>query len=482
MGWPRMRKRAAAALLFCLSAAVLILEILAARLLAPYVGLSLESYTAIIGVVLAGIAAGHAVGGRMADEVPWRPALGGCLLVGGLGSSLIVPIVRVLGGGLRTPSIPSVVLLAFAGFFLPTVALSAASPIVTRSRLEDLDTSGRVVGSLSAWSTAGALTGTFLTGFVLVATLPTTRIIYLLSAGLLAAGVLFSVSRRSVAGAAALLVAIAGVAVASDAASPCDTETRYYCVRVVDREGRQPGRILQLDTLSHSFVDLDDPTRLGFRYQRVVAAVIESRDAVLPVRDVLHVGGGGYAFPRYLDATRPQIRNRVFELDPDLLEVATERLDLRGDAVDVAAGDARTAVTAERPASFDIVVADTFGSLDPPWHLATVESARAVKRLLRPDGVYALNIVDTGPLRFARAEMATLSAVFRHVAVVTKPPNRDERPANNVLVASDEALDLSIDPADGLILEGHDAEIFAGDARVLTDDFAPVQRLLTRSR
>jgi len=477
-----MRRRLAAGLLFCLSAAVLILEILAARLLAPYVGLSLETYTAIIGVVLAGIAAGHAVGGLLADQAPWRPGLGGCLLIGGLGSSLIVPIVRVLGGALRTPSIPAVVLLAFAGFFLPTAALSAASPIVTRAQIESLATSGRVVGSMSAWSTAGALTGTFLTGFVLVSTLPTTRIIYLLSAGLLGLGVWFSVPRRGVAGAVAFLVATAGVAVAADAASPCERETRYYCVRIVDRTGRQPGRILRLDTLSHSFVDLDDPTRLGFRYQRVVAAVIASQEAKAPVRDVLHVGGGGYAFPRYLDATRPQVRNRVFELDPELLDVATDRLGLPADAVDVAAGDARTALTAERPASFDVIVADTFGSLDPPWHLATVESARAVKRLLRPSGVYALNIVDTGPLRFARAETATLSAVFRHVAVVTKPSSNDERPANNVLVASDEVLDLSIDPADGLVLEGKVAEDFGRGADVLTDDFAPVQRLLTRSR
>lgn len=477
-----MRKGAAAALLFCLSAAVLILEILAARLLAPYVGLSLETYTAIIGVVLAGISAGHAVGGRMADSVPWRVALGGCLLVGGLGSSAIVPIVRVLGGALRTPSIPAVVLLAFAGFFLPTAALSAASPIVTRARLDDIRTSGRVVGSLSAWSTAGALTGTFLTGFVLVATLPTTRIIYLLSALLLAFGVVLSVVNRGVAGAAAAVVLVAGTAVAADAASPCDTETRYYCVRVVDRTGRQPGRILRLDTLSHTFVDLDDPTRLGFRYQRVVGAALAAREAVGPVRDVLHVGGGGYAFPRYLHATRPQVRNRVFELDPDLLDVATSRLDLPAEAVDVVAGDARTAVTAEAPATFDFVVADTFGSLDPPWHLATVESARAIKRLLRPDGVYALNIVDAGTLRFARAEKATLSRVFRHVVVVTKPAGSGERPANIVLIASDEKIHVSVAPEDGILLEGDAAEEFGRGSQVLTDDFAPVQRLLTRTR
>ena len=477
-----VRRGAAAALLFLLSAAVLILEILAARLLAPYVGLSLETYTAIIGVVLAGIAAGHAAGGRIADVSAWRPALGGCLLAGGLASSAVVPVVRLLGAELRAPTIPSVVALSLAAFFLPTAALSAASPVVTRAQLSDLDTSGRVIGSLSAWSTAGALTGTFLTGFVLVATFPTTRIIYVLSGVLMALGVLFSVPRRSVAVASTAAVLLATSYVAAATAPVCDTETRYYCVRLVDRAGQRPGRILRLDTLSHSLVNLQDPSRLGFRYQRVVASVLAAREAVAPVRDVLHIGGGGYAFPRYVNATRPRVRNRVFELDPDLHGVAVDRLELPADAVHVTSGDARTAVVAEPGASFDLVVADTFGSLDPPWHLATVESARSVKRLLRPRGVYVLNVVDSGPLKFVRAEFATLSVVFTHVAVVARPRTSTENPSNSVLIASDVPLRVEVDPADGVLLHGAAAKAFGQDGMVLTDDYAPVQRLLTRTR
>ena len=56
-------------LVFAASAAVLVLEILGIRLLAPYVGLTLETTTAIIGTVLAGIAAGAALGGRAADRL-----------------------------------------------------------------------------------------------------------------------------------------------------------------------------------------------------------------------------------------------------------------------------------------------------------------------------------------------------------------------------------------------------------------------------
>lgn len=260
--------------------------------------------------------------------------------------------------------------------------------------------SGRVVGSLSAWSTAGALVGTFLTGFVLVATLPTTRILYLTSIAVSVLGITLTARGRwpKVAGVMLLLVTGAGVvAVESDL---CLEETRYYCVRIREARDDAAARVLRLDTLSHSYVDLDDRRRLGFRYQRVVSAAIEERHPDGAAVDVLHVGGGGYAFPRFVAATRPGSVNRVLELDDGLLDIATSYLDLDPAAVSARSGDARTALADEPPGAYDFVVADTFGSLDPPWHLATAETAALVRRLLRAGGVYAVNIVDAGPRDF----------------------------------------------------------------------------------
>ena len=92
---------------FVMPAISLVLEILAGRLVAPYVGVSLETYTAIIGVVLAGIAAGHAVGGRLADR-PYGPtALGFLIIVGGVSTALTVPVVTSFGGALAEPNVAS---------------------------------------------------------------------------------------------------------------------------------------------------------------------------------------------------------------------------------------------------------------------------------------------------------------------------------------------------------------------------------------
>src|SRR3954453_20623873 len=94
---PRISPPLAGALVFVCSAAVLMLEILAGRILAPYVGISLETYTAIIGTVLAGIAVGAWVGGRAADRIDPHRLLGPVIAVGGVLAFLTVPIIRGLG-------------------------------------------------------------------------------------------------------------------------------------------------------------------------------------------------------------------------------------------------------------------------------------------------------------------------------------------------------------------------------------------------
>jgi len=476
-----MSRRRAALLLFLLSGCVLVLEILAARLLAPYVGLSLETYTAIIGVVLAGIAAGQGVGGRIADQAPWRPALVGLILVGGISSAVTVPIVTLFGEALEAPSLAAGVVLALAGFFVPTVALSATSPVITKAQLGSPENNGRVLGSLSAWSTAGALTGTFLTGFVLVSNFPTTRIIYALAAFQVAVAVGFLAGWRPSGRAVAVVaIVLAGGGVASVAGSPCELETRYYCAAVRPASDVATGRILRLDTLSHSYVDLADPGRLGFRYQRVAAGILSAHSGPTSPVDVLHLGGAGFAFPRFIAATRPGSTNRVFEIDPDLKPLAERRLDLDPGTVGVVVGDARVSLARLPPGSLDAVVADTFGSLDPPWHLATVEAVEQVRRALRDDGLYIVDVVDSGRLAFARAEAATLRQVFPHVYVIRAPAQ--ESPANTLVVGANLALSISVPADEGRVLSEAETARFAANALVLEDDFAPVQRLLTRAR
>lgn len=480
-----MTTRAAAALVFCTSAAVLVLEILAGRLVAPYVGVSIETFTGVIGTVLAGIALGSAAGGRLADRRDARPLLGPTVALGGALALISLPVVSAVGPTVAGGGPAAIVVLAATAFFAPAAVLSAVSPMAAKLRLDSLAETGAVVGGLSAAGTAGALFGTFVTGFLLVATVATRPLVLGLGAALVVAGVALwwrLGDRRPAPGALALLLVAGGVSGASS--GPCQAHTSYYCAQVEVDPSRPSGRTLVLDNLRHSYVDLEDPTYLEFRYIRLFAGALDATLGGDQPVDALHVGGGGFSFPRYLAATRPGSTSVVLELDAGLVELATEELGLEtGPDLQVQVGDARTALADLGDDRFDVAVGDAFGGLSVPWHLATVEVAEELDRVLRPGGVHLANVIDGGPDRLVRAETATLQEVFAHVAVIAPPAGSGDAPANYVLVASQVPLPpalTDVAPGDGVVLTGPAVGAFVDGARPLTDDFAPADQLLTR--
>ena len=239
-------------------------------------------------------------------------------------------------------------------------------------------------------------------------------------------------------------VAMGGLALAGP--SPCDTESAYYCIAVEVDPGDPDGRVLVLDRLSHAYVDLADPTNLKFGYERRFSDVVGPYlDGLGRPVDVLHVGGGGFTFPRYLEATRPVASQTVLELDPRVLAVAQEQLGFApSDAIRVVVGDARLSIERLPDDSVDLVVGDAFGGLAVPWHLTTTEFLEEIGRVLRPGGMYVMNLIDYPPLGFVRAEAATASRLFEHVAVISgRTTLANEAGGNVVLVASAEPLDVA---------------------------------------
>ncbi len=479
----------AIALVVGTSAAVLVLEILAARLLAPYVGVSIETYTGIIGTVLAGIAVGAWLGGAAADRVDPRRLIPVLLVMGGALAIATVPTVRAVGAGGESTGLGGIMVLTAVGFLPSATVLSAVAPAVVKLQLGDLASTGTTVGRLSAYGTAGAIVATFLTGFVLVAVAAVTTIIIAVGALLVASGVALWLSmpgivRRAGRSEIASASAFAGLAlvVAGALGSPCDSETTYYCVSVLDDDDRASGRVLVLDDLRHSYVDLDDPTYLDFWYVRQLAEVIDRFAPAGPL-DVVHLGGGALTLPTWLQSTRPASEQTVFEIDDELIELVIEEFDRStgpGTGLDVVAGDARLSLRERPDRSADVVVGDAFGGRAVPWHLATHEFVTEVQRVLRPGGVYTLNVIDGAGLSFLRAQTATIASVFPEVAVVLGEGASAGRIGNSVIVASDQPFDAGVlDPQGGRLVD--DIDTFVDDATMLTDDFAPVDQLLTRA-
>lgn len=468
-------------------AAILVVETLATRLVAPYVGLTLESTTAVIGVALAGIAAGASLGGRWADAFPPRRVAAGALAVGGLGVLAVRPLVRLLGPALGPGPVAAILLVA-ASTLVSVTALAMVTPAITRARLTTVDGSGSVIGGLSAAGTIGSLAGTFLTGFVLVTFLPVTAILLITAAAcLLLALVVVEDARRSAlvqGGVATVLLAVALVAVPGR----CDTDTVYYCARVDADPERAGGQVLVLDDLRHSYVDRADPEHLEFAYtQRFGDAIDAAFPASAPLRAV-HVGGGGFTMPRWLAATRPGSTSTVLEVDQGVVDLG--RRELGVDEIpdlDVRVGDARTTLAALPDGSADLVVGDAFGARSVPWHLATTEFVDEVRRVLRPGGLYVLNIIDRDPRALLAAETATVAGRFVTVTLLVRPDQLTPGGGGNaVLVASDRAPDLAALAASaaergepGSVLDDAATRALAADAPVLTDDRAPVDQLQT---
>jgi hypothetical protein len=327
--------------------------------------------------------------------------------------------------------------------------------------------------------TLGGITATLLTGFVLVAALPTSVIVLAL-AGLLVlvSLVLWRYGVRRRLAASAVVAVLAGGGLVAVAPNPCDIETAYHCARITADPARPSGRVLWLNGARHSYVDLADPKHLEFAYAKWIGAFLDALPAG-PL-DVLHVGGGGFTLPAYLAATRPGTDSLVLEIDRALVDLDRRRLGLRtGPELRVIAGDARVNLHREPSASRDLVIGDAFGYLVVPWHLATRELVADVRRTLRPGGTYALNLIDRTPRRFVRAEVATVLAEFPFVALVAPGPGlRGETGSNFVVFASTAPLP-PFGPPGAEVLTGDALRAFVGNAQALTDDYAPVDQLLT---
>jgi spermidine synthase len=241
---------------------------------------------------------------------------------------------------------------------------------------------------------------------------------------------------------------------------------------------RDASWMLLVDGTPQSHVDLDDPTHLEFEYVRRMGHVLDLAAPPGAPIDVVHLGGGALTLPRYVAVTRPGSRQRVMEVDAPLTELVRAHLPLPRQArIRVRAADARAGLTALPTAGADVVISDVFTGARTPAHLTSVEYAAEAHRVLRPGGFFAVNVADGPPLRFARAQAATLRAVFRNVCLLAEPGTfRGRRFGNLVAVAGDADLPLAAltrrcaaDPMPSRVVDGEDLDRFVGNVPPVAD-------------
>ena len=422
------------------------------------------------------------------------------LLLSALASYLILPLLMVVAARLQASGfslLGASFLYVLALFFVPAVLLGVITPLLTTLALGLDERAGHVVGRMHALAALGSIGGTFAAGYWLVQSFGTKRVIAGVAVilALLALPFLRGLGRGRVAvllAGTALLAA--GLTLFSSGvqgfADPCDRESSYYCLRVIDEagdDGDLVARSLVLDHMMHSTNDAREPDRLWTPY---VHAMDELAERFFGGRRGLRwffAGGGAYTHPRALRHRDPEGSVMVSEIDPVVTEVAGERLFFDPAGVEIVHGDARVVLGRQSGRKFDVIVTDVFHDVAIPYHLTTAEYAALVKSRLAEGGLYLLNVVDIFPdARLVKAMVKTLRPLFANIGVwIERPPEREAR-LTYVISASDRPLPESPLPAASgepriwFDIAGLLDRTGTPPAEIprLTDDFAPVEKLI----
>jgi spermidine synthase len=479
-------------IVFVSSACIMVLELVAGRIIAPHVGVSLYTWTSVIGVILAGMSLGNYLGGRLADRYASLRFLGGVFVVAGL-TSLGVLVTEGLGvtGWVGGSMILRILMLIAVLFFLPATVLGTISPIVVKLAMHDLARAGRTVGKISAFSTAGSIVGTFATGFWLISAFGTHTVVWGVGLLLLSIGAFFLFFRELPwLGSALMIVAALGLLLLrlGWTRSDCLEETNYFCIKV--REEERDGvlfEVLTLDRLVHSYTSVEHPTALAYGYEKTYAELVayQAAQQAAPLR-AFFIGGGGYTFPRYMEEIYPESELVVTEIDPGVTEVAYEYLGLAPDTqIETYNEDARMFLRRPVEEPYDLIFGDAFNDFSVPYHLTTKEFNDLVHAWLDGDGLYIVNIIDGAYGRFLRAYTRTLRQTFEHVYVVPRLEQwRDVSRDTFVIVAAKEPVDMSAFERDSRFRDNVLAEeevqdlLAEGRPVILTDRYAPVEQML----
>jgi spermidine synthase len=451
---------------------------------------------------------------KQVKPVSKTTSLGVCLFVASLFSGLIV----LLNGMFQNEQLGlyytltgsdivwNVFAWTFVLFFIPMLALGTISPQVIRLSIPNTARAGRTAGTIYAWSTVGAIVGTFAAGYLLIDWFGMARVLFIVSLVLMALtfaiGRLWKNTPLLFAGSIVFGIGVVGMIAIGYGAGGYDLETKYYAIKVGnDKWGRfgEQTKTLTLDHLIHSYVRPDEPDFLGYEHEQVQGELVRYARSKGPTQ-ILVIGGGGYTFPRWVEYMLPDVVVDVVEIDPGVTEIAHRKLGLsKQTRIKSHHMDGRQFVREiAGKGRYQYVFQDAVNDLSVPYHLMTKEYNDAVKETLAPGGAYLLTLIDSiekGDLW--RAAVHTMRQSFPHV-VLLDPDGFTDTESQHVFIVygSEQPLDLAeikavaeetrarmnLEPKSFTHVLAQDRleQFLSGKpAIVLTDQYAPVDNLMS---
>jgi len=473
----------------------MVVEILGAKMLSPFVGMSHFVWTAQIAVTLVALAAGYYAGGKLADRSQNLSRLYGAILIAAVYLALTVLICEpvaywCLDFNLAVGSLLASMIL----FFLPLALLAMTGPYLVRVITSSISGVGGNVGRLTAISTLGSFAGTLVIGYLAIPLLPNSFTMFVTAGALLLIGVgYFLVFSRNV---KVVLSAIFFIALCLVLTARREWSRHYAWAIELFRGNSHFGELQIVDSregstrfyLNDNLVqNIYDPDRKQSKATFTYMLAALARAYVTNINDVLCIGLGMGMVP--MDFARAGAQVDVIEINPAVLPVAKRYFDFHAEKCRITFDDGRHYLNRCRK-KYDVVVLDAFLGDSSPSHLLTREAFTSIRGVLRPGGVLVINCfgdVEEGRDFFATSINRTLKAVFAGVHLHTV--------ARGALffAASDHSIpsfarepDLSvvhpeIQPEVEALLHSH-LDASPDHGMVLTDNYNPIEFYDARNR
>ena len=485
---------------FFSGAAMMVIEISAARLLSPLFGNSVYTWTALIGVILIAFSVGGYMGGRLADRRAGLDVLG-WLLAGVAVLTFFIPALSTWfgpafakGGLIDGPVMFSLFLLAVPGALLGAVSPAAVRLYSLTSQDSHI---GGAAGTISMLGSLGSFVGTFLSGFFLLGNFGVRSIFIGTAVLLLALAVLaFFLTGKGSAQSAKVLIAgvIAGLIGSLSSPTPAlgviyEHESFYHRIQVTE-EGVSPNRrrLLKLDSTHEGGMN-PETGDLILAYQHYWRlAMLQDR----PIQSALFIGAGAFGMPEEVSRTFPDAAVDVAELDPAVIETGRQFFKLdEYPRVKASAGDARHYLRTSGDKKWDLIFGDAYNGMQAiPAHLTTKEFFQLISDHLTPEGVYTMNVISA--VQGEKSELlagmlATLKEVFPHLQVFAVQGSRTTS-QNVIVLASHHDLSNVVlnqhfpeNTWQARLLRTHvPAQYLPTNGQVFTDDFNPVDAIIAR--
>ena len=471
---------------FITGASILVIELIGTRVLAPFFGSGIYTWSALIAVTLAALALGYSLGGRLADRSPRPATLFYLCLVAGIWT-IVTPWLAtlVLPHLVAAAEIRVVVLLSSVLLFSPNLfVLGMACPFVIRLFSSDHEASGRTSGRVFAFSTLGSLLAALATGFFLVPNYGVLSILTFCGVALVLLALFgFIYLKQFFAAICTLLLAsLAALGMLSpppaqhDSLELVDSSPSFYGhVQVVRRHGLK--MLLVNGILQNQAAD-DRQVELGYLTFLSSLPRIRGSQGSEPDNSLV-IGLGAGQLPTMLESNGVNVA--AVEIDPVIEDMARKHFDLDINPERLHITDGRLFLE-QTPERYDYIFMDAFNADQVPWHLVSAEALKLAGTRLRSNGIVALNAVALPGSNEVNAINATLKSVFPHVRVFN--PSPDSHLTNIVFLASDSPIRLvpfkqALESEQSQIVLQH----LAGEVSdlpgglVLNDDYNPISHL-----